>query len=163
MLASSLLMENSIKIQMIKPFEIVPMKREDLPQVLEIERVSFPLPFSENLFHMELDLNTAHMMVAKTGETILGYLDFWHVDSEMHVINIAVGPQSRQQGVGHALMTYLVDYGCCQQVSRIFLDVRESNQAAIKLYQKLGFEQIDVRKGYYQDTEEDALVMQRKL
>lgn len=142
---------------------IVPMRREDLPQVLEIERVSFPLPFSENLFHMELDLNIAHMMVARSGEMIRGYLDFWHVDSEMHVINIAVGPEARQQGVGHALMSYLVDYGRSHEASRIFLDVRESNQAAIELYKKHDFEQIDVRKGYYQDNEEDALVMQLNL
>ncbi len=143
--------------------KIVPMQRTDLPQVLEIERVSFPLPFSENLFQMELDLKIAHMMVAKSGADVLGYLDFWHVDSEMHVINIAVGQQARQQGVGTALMTYLIDYGRKKQVERIFLDVRESNQAAIQLYKKHDFEQIDVRKGYYQDNEEDALVMQLKL
>jgi len=67
---------------------IRPMSRDDLSQVLAIEKVSFPLPFSQNLFHMELDLNIAHMLVADEGEAILGYLDFWHVDRELHVINI---------------------------------------------------------------------------
>ncbi len=143
--------------------EIRQMTRDDLPQVLVIEKASFPLPFSENLFHMELDLNIAHMMVAVSGEQVLGYLDFWHVDSELHVINIAVGVEARQQGIGSRLLDYLLAYGEEHSADRSYLDVRESNQAAIGLYEKFGFERIDVRKGYYQDNEEDALVMQLKL
>ena len=143
--------------------EIRGMTRDDLPQVLVIEKASFPLPYSENLFHMELDLNSAHMMVAVSGDLVLGYLDFWHVDSELHVINIAVGLKARQQGIGSRLLHYLVTYGGEHSADRIYLDVRESNQAAVGLYEKFGFEQIDVRKGYYQDNEEDALVMQLKL
>jgi ribosomal-protein-alanine N-acetyltransferase len=147
----------------ISDVRIVPMTREDLPQVLEIERVSFPLPFSENLFHMELDLNSAHMMVAKLGDEVRGYLDFWHIDNEMHVINIAVSPRSRREGIGSQLMRYLAEFGNRKQAELIYLDVRESNVAAINLYKKCGFEQIDIRKGYYQDNEEDALVMELKL
>jgi [ribosomal protein S18]-alanine N-acetyltransferase len=142
--------------------EIVTMTAEHLPQVLEIERESFPLPFSENLFHMELDLDIAHMLVAQEGERVLGYLDFWHVDDEMHVINIAVALKSRGQRIGNALMRYLVDYADKNQVVQIYLDVRASNKAAIALYQSFSFEQIDVRKGYYEDNKEDALVMVRR-
>ena len=143
--------------------QILPMRSEDLSQVLAIERVSFPLPFSEKLFLMELDLNIAHLLVAKQADEVKGYLDFWHVDREMHVINIGVSPSSRQFGIGSLLMGYLIAYGERNKADHIFLDVRESNQAAIGLYNKYGFKQIDVRKGYYQDNEEDALVMERKL
>ena len=143
--------------------QIVPMVRDDLPQVLAIEQVSFPLPYSENLFLMELDLNSAYLLVAKQADEVKGYLDFWHVDTELHVINIAVSPKTRGQGIGSRLMSYLVDYARQKQADRIYLDVRESNQSAINLYKRFGFKQTDVRKGYYQDTEEDALVMQLKL
>lgn len=139
------------------------MTREDLPEVLAIERASFPLPFSEKLFQMELKLNIAHLLVATQDDEVKGYLDFWHVDTEMHVINIGVSPSSRQLGIGSLLMEYLIDYGKQHKVEHIFLDVRESNKAAIGLYLKFGFEQIDVRKGYYHDNQEDALVMARKL
>ena len=148
---------------MVDQVKIVPMTRANLSQVLAIEKVSFPLPFSENLFHMELNLNIAHMMVACAGKTVMGYLDYWHVDNEMHVINIAVSLQARQKGIGSQLMQHVVDYGNKNGVEKIFLDVRESNASAIKLYKKFCFEPIDVRKGYYQDNEEDALVMQLKL
>ncbi len=140
--------------------QIVPMTRGDLSQVMAIEQASFPLPFSENLFHMELDLQIAHMMVAKAGETILGYLDFWHVEQEMRVINIAVHSQRRRAGIGSLLVQYLVDYGREHRVEQIYLDVRESNRAAVRLYEKFGFQKIDVRRGYYQDNQEDALVME---
>lgn len=145
------------------PIKIAAMTREDLPQVLAIERVSFPLPFSENLFHMELDLNIAHMMVAKEGDEIKGYLDFWHINGEIHVINVAIHPNARKQGIGSFLMCYVIDYGKKNRARQINLDVRESNSNAIGLYKKFGFEQIDIRKGYYQDNEEDALVMRLKL
>lgn len=142
--------------------QLQPMTREDLPQVLAIERESFPLPFSENLFHMEMGLNIAHMLVAKAGGAVCGYIDYWHVDSEMHVINIAVAPKQRGHGVGGIMMQHLIDYSSQHKVEKIFLDVRESNKAAIGLYKRFGFEQIDVRKGYYEDNEEDALVMVRE-
>lgn len=145
------------------PLKIVKMTHKDLPQVLAIEHVSFPLPFSENLFHMELDLNIAHMMVAKSGNDVKGYLDFWHINGEMHVISIAIHPNARKQGIGTQLMNYAIEYGKNNRAKQIYLDVRESNSAAIKLYEKFGFEKIDIRKGYYQDNEEDALVMCLKL
>ncbi len=139
------------------------MSESDLPQVLAIEQVSFPLPYSKNLFLMELNLNIAHLVVACEGETILGYMDFWHVDTELTVINVAVHPQSRGLGVGSYLMEYLIKYGTEYKVEQVFLDVRESNTAAIALYKKFGLKPIDVRRGYYQDNEEDALVMELKL
>lgn len=139
------------------------MTRQDLPQVLAIEAASFPLPFSENLFHMELNLDIAHLLVVKEAELVMGYLDFWHLENEIHVINIAVHPERRQEGVGSYLMEFLVQYGREHRATQIFLDVRESNQAAIRLYQKFGFLKIDRRKGYYQNNNEDALVMERRL
>ena len=139
------------------------MRREDLAQVLAIERESFPLPFSENLFHMELGLNIAHMLVAVEGEVVYGYVDFWHVDNEMHIINIAVAPVKRGQGIGSFLMESVVSYAQEHKVDHIYLDVRESNYRAIALYRRYGFEQVDIRKGYYQDNEEDALVMVRNF
>jgi len=115
------------------------MTREDLPMVMAIERESFPLPFSENLFHMEMGLNIAHMLVAKAGGDIFGYMDYWHVDAEMHVINIAVATQQRKRGVGGMMMEYLIDYGSQHKVERIFLDVRESLHIEFDLLLYLAF------------------------
>lgn len=135
------------------------MTNADLPQVLAIEAQSFPLPYSENLFLMELDLNVARMRVLEVEGVIRAYLDFWHVSDELHVINVAVDPAVRQQGLGSQLMEDLMSYAAEHEIQHIYLDVRESNRAAIALYSKFGFKQIDLRKGYYQDNNEDALVM----
>ena len=138
---------------------IQPMTPEHLPEVLAIEKVSFPLPFSENLFQMELHLSVAHMMVGCDGKKVVGYFDFWHIAPEIHLINIAVHPEYRQQGVGSQFMNAMIQYGRAHQVKEIYLDVRESNWRAMRLYEKFHFKPVAVRDAYYQDNKENAIVM----
>lgn len=135
------------------------MEPADLPQVLAIENASFPVPFSENLFRMELSLKVANLTVAKGNGVIFGYIDYWHVEDEFHLITFAVHPDFRQRHIGGDLMNFMLDEARRKAVRKITLDVRPTNTAALALYAKLGFRQIAVRKGYYQDNQEDALVL----
>jgi ribosomal-protein-alanine N-acetyltransferase len=137
------------------------MKLEDLPQVMAIENVSFPLPFSENLFRMELNLDVARLYVERMDDTIVGYIDYWHVGSEFHVITIATDPECRRRGIGSALMEFMLEDAGRNSVKLITLDVRPSNTEALALYRKYGFEQSGVRKRYYQDNGEDALILSK--
>ena len=139
---------------------IRPMTPEDLPQILAIEEVSFPVPFSENLFHMELNLSVAHMFVGVVDrEKIVGYFDFWHIGPEIHLINIAVAPTYRQQGVGGQFMQSMMDFAKKHEVKEFYLDVRESNHKAIQLYERFGFQSMAIRDAYYTDNKENAIVM----
>lgn len=146
------------------------MTVEDLPQVMAIENVSFPMPFTENLFRMELNLNVAHLYVARGkrvsggGEdAVLGYIDYWLVEKEIHVITIAAHPSFRRCRIGTALMDSMLKEAREKSVTLVTLDVRPSNEAAIRLYRKFGFEETGVRWHYYQDNGENALVMSLKL
>lgn len=142
---------------------IHPASREDLGEILAIEQASFPNPFTRDLFEVELRLKIAHLLVLKRGETVVGYMDFWHVADEMHLINIAVHPEKRRQGIATLLMDHLIAYAQEKGVRVIFLDVRVSNGSAIALYEKYGFKSAGVRKGYYKDNQEDAVVMKREF
>jgi ribosomal-protein-alanine N-acetyltransferase len=135
------------------------MKESDLPAVLAIENVSFPTPFTESLFRMELNLNVAHLYVAKKESRIVGYVDFWRVGPEMHLITIAVHPEFRKLHIGSALVEFMIDNAKTHRVEHISLDVRPSNGSGMALYEKYGFRQTGLRKGYYQDNQEDALVL----
>lgn len=141
------------------------MTLEDLPDVLKIEQVSFPLPFSQTLFQTELKLDIAHLYVAKERSSatpsLIGYIDFWDIGSEIHLINIATHPDWRRKGVGGALLDFLIKYAHRHRTEEITLDVRPSNTAAVSLYEKFGFKEIGRRKKYYQDNDEDAIVMRR--
>lgn len=143
--------------------DIFPMILEDLPEVLKIEEVSFPRPFSRGLFETELQLAIAHLYSAKENNQLVGYIDFWDSGQEIHLINIAVDPGRRHHGVGTRLMETLMDYAKRKRTREIYLDVRVSNQSAIRLYEKFGFKPVSVRKGYYQDNNEDALLMTHVL
>lgn len=143
--------ENSIQIR--------PMTKEDLPRVLAIEKVSFPTPFSEHLFLIELNLSIAHLDVILVDGLVAGYIDYWLLPGEMHLINIAVAPDQRGKGVGHALMEYLLTFARRHKVTEIQLDVRRSNDVAIHLYERFGFQVVGVRKNYYQNNREDAFMM----
>lgn len=144
-------------------FVIEKMRLEDLPQVLAIEQASFPTPFSENLFRMELNLDVARLYVVRQREQVIGYIDYWCLGPEMHVITIAAHPDFRRQGIGSFLIEFMFEDAKKNSVKQISLDVRASNNAAITLYGKFGFRQTGVRKRYYQDNEEDALVMTLQL
>lgn len=143
---------------------IRPMTLDDLPAVMAIDRLSFALPWSERSFRFELTGNdAAHLLVAvlpwADGERIVGYLGYWMLVDEMHISTLAVHPQLRGRGIGEQLLQTGLDQAWIQGAAIATLEVRPSNQAAIALYSKYGFETVGRRRDYYQDNHEDALLM----
>ena len=141
--------------------EIRKMSEQDLDEILEIERLSFPTPWSRILFERELATPFARSLVAQEArrEKILGYLCFWLVEQEAHILNLAVHPQHRNGGIGTLLLGYGVGYCRKGGVQVITLEVRRSNYKAISLYRGFHFQPLGIRRRYYTDTGEDAVVM----
>ncbi|GAB6158456.1 ribosomal protein S18-alanine N-acetyltransferase [Desulfotomaculum varum] len=141
-------------------YRLVPMQVEHLPGVLEIERVSFPTPWSSQAFTYELTQNNfARYLVALHQDRVVGYGGMWLVLDEAHITNIAVHPQHRGHRVGEGLLLELMRQAVLQGAARMTLEVRPSNHAARQLYKKLGFQEKGRRKKYYSDTNEDAIIM----
>jgi ribosomal-protein-alanine N-acetyltransferase len=122
----------------------------DLPDVIALEKAVFSRPKPPEVF--EHDINVYY--VARRENKLAGYIGIEHVLDEAHIINLAVNPACRRQGIGEAMVRHVL-----QNAKSFFLEVRKSNAAAVKLYEKIGFQVIDERKNYYVDNQEDALVM----
>lgn len=140
---------------------IVPMGEWHLSQVLAIERASFCSPWSERAFQVELDRPQAsEWFVAVTDEaTVVGYGGLMQVGPEGHVTNLAVALGRRRQGIATRLMARLEEAAASRGITSLILEVRESNEAAIRLYEELGFRALGRRKRYYPEEGEDALIM----
>lgn len=134
-------------------------KFNDLPRILEIERLSFPQPWSLNSFRRELSLSFSRTYLAITDGEIAGYLCRWLVAGEVHILNVAVHPTIRRQGVASALLAETVREAIREQAELIILEVRRSNLPARQLYRQFGFVQRRLRRNYY-GVGEDALVME---
>jgi ribosomal-protein-alanine N-acetyltransferase len=139
------------------------MTPADLPEVLSIERASFPAPWTEDMFLREIANRTSRALVFKAGEKIVGYLCFWEVMDEAHVLTIAVRPQERGKGYGLAIMAHLEAMCLRDGLKKIILEVGRRNMPARGLYKKCGFNAIGFRRAYYAETKDDALVMERWL
>jgi ribosomal-protein-alanine N-acetyltransferase len=140
------------------------MKKSDIDQVLAIEQASFSQPWSKNLFLSEFRSPLiSKLLVSLAGDPVLrritGYLIYWLVEDEMHILNLAVAPAWRRQGIARALVVEGVRRGHAQKVTRAFLEVRASNREAQKLYSSLGFTGSFIRRDYYDHPVEDAVVM----
>lgn len=157
------------------------MRLGDLDQVLEIERLSYPTPWSKRAFQSELTENAyAHYYVARLKpdssyakgapdvysggqssavRSIVGYIGVWVILDEAHITNVAVHPNFRRMGLGERLMRFAFDKALEFGATRVTLEVRVSNIPAQNLYKKLGFQERGIRKGYYTDTNEDAIIM----
>jgi ribosomal-protein-alanine N-acetyltransferase len=139
------------------------MRREDLPEILAIERESFPSPWTEGMFAKELE--SAHSMclcvrIKFENRSVVGaYIIFWLVADEAHLHNIAVKKEYRRQGLAFALMETMKKNAAENKIEARTLEVRESNTEAIKLYRKCGFVVKGIRPLYYIETKEDALIM----
>lgn len=140
------------------------MRPEDLDRVVEIENTAFLTPWSRSSFEAELRSNSkAHYLVACEGERVVAYIGAWFIFEEAHITNIAVDSSRRGCGIGDRLLTEFVEYCRARSIKRMTLEVRKSNAVAIGLYQKHDFKTLGVRKGYYTDTGEDALLMWKVL
>jgi ribosomal-protein-alanine N-acetyltransferase len=136
------------------------MSLEHLDQVLEIEEVSYPAPWSYYAFAYELLHNDlAHYIVALSGDKIVGYCGMWLILDEAHITNVAVHPDYRRKSIGEALMLEMIRLAVQKGSARMTLEVRPTNTAARSLYEKLGFVENGRRKRYYTDNNEDAIIM----
>jgi [ribosomal protein S18]-alanine N-acetyltransferase len=139
---------------------IGPMREEDVPRVLEIEQESFPSPWPRDAYLRELrDNRLACYLVARDANAVVGYTGMWIILDEAHVTTIAVAPDCRRQRIGERLLVALIAEAMRRGARWITLEVRRTNGGAQALYRKYGFKDIGVRKGYYSDNREDAIVM----
>ena len=141
-----------------------PMTASDLDKVLDIERASFPTPWTRAAFCYEIEQNkVARCTAMRARGGVVGYLCFWEIGHEIHITNLAVHPVWRRRGVARRLLAAALAEGVARGVILAFLEVRPSNTRALALYESLGFQVIGRRNGYYFDTGEDALVMEARL
>jgi [ribosomal protein S18]-alanine N-acetyltransferase len=140
------------------------MREEDIDQVLEIEHASFTTPWSREAFYNELNMNKfAIYIVLEIDKKVVGYCGVWIVVDEAHVTNIAILPDYRGKKLGDALMQNLFEVAKTMGAKSMTLEVRVTNYIAQSLYRKFGFQNGGLRKNYYTDNHEDALVMWVRL
>ncbi|MDD4986189.1 MAG: ribosomal protein S18-alanine N-acetyltransferase [Dehalococcoidales bacterium] len=144
------------------------MCHDDIDQVTEIDREAFPTMWPPANYERELKVSLAHYITAcgdgaateKTKEQkIVGFAGLWMIADEAHITNIAVRHSYQRQGIGEHLLIAMINLAIEQNAHILTLEVRASNTAAQKLYHKYGFTQIDIRRSYYTDNREDALIM----
>jgi ribosomal-protein-alanine N-acetyltransferase len=142
------------------PVTVRPASRDDLDFIMDIENQSFLSPWSRQTLLEELEGKTwSHVNVAEIQDTIAGYIVYWIVLNEVHLLNLAVHPDRRRIGIASALMYHLVQTTKHENAIEIYLEVRVSNRGAQLLYRKFGFKPIGIRQRYYTDNGEDAIVM----
>ena len=139
------------------------MKVEDLPEIVAIETASFETPWSETLFYNEICKAIAVSRVARINGRVAGYLCANMIIDEGHILNLAVHPDHRRFGVASRLLKHMIDDMRARDCRSIFLEVRASNENALKMYERFGFTLLGTRKAYYVSPVEDAVVMVLRL
>jgi ribosomal-protein-alanine N-acetyltransferase len=155
----------AVREEQVRPI-LRDMRREDLPAVMEIERRSFAQPWSRAFFEKELATPFAHLVSAveqADGQSlIIGYSCTWRVADEVHLLNVAVHPERRGLGIGRVLVEAVLDESRAASARLISLEVRAGNVVARRLYRRLGFVDVGVRRGYYAPGQ-DAIVMEFRM
>ena len=141
-------------------YEILMLDPEDLEEILEIEATAFKSPWPRGAFEMEFKNKRSYNIVCKSdiGE-LIGYCLSWLIYDEVHILKVAVRDDYRNMGIGRNLIIDTLDHFINKGANHAVLEVRLDNFSAINLYEKLGFESLRIRKNYYRETGEDALVM----
>ena len=140
------------------------MKLSDIDSVIDIEKNSFPIPWTRGAFMSELKNNMlAKYCVAEVDGRVVGYGGMWLIMDEAHITNIAVHPKYRGRGIGHRLLSALIEEVSRANIYGMTLEVRRSNIRAQKLYRKFGFVPCGVRPEYYLDNREDAIIMWKTM
>lgn len=137
------------------------MSEKDSAELARLDKRCFSVPWSEKSFAEESRNELATYFVAKEDNKIIGYAGFWHVADEGDITNIAVAPDYRKRGIGSKLLDILIKTAIERNLSLLTLEVRQSNCAAISLYESFGFQKIGSRKRYYTNPIEDALIMSK--
>lgn len=144
----------------LSPVVIEPMRAEDIARVMEIERESFATPWPGDAYRREIRENrTACYLVARREEGVVGYAGMWVILEEAHVTTIAVDFRFRGRGIGERLLVALIEEARSRGARWVTLEVRRSNRVAQSLYRKYGFHEVHVRRRYYSDNGEDAVIM----
>lgn len=139
---------------------LVPMRRRDLREVLDVERQVFPEPWSMAVFSSELALRSGRAyQVARSGKSLAGYTGLLFVDDEAHVTTVATAPGWQGRGVATVMLATAFRQARTAGIRQISLEVAAGNERAQALYRRFGFMPVGVRKGYYPLTGEDAIVM----
>lgn len=145
---------------MVDSFVFRYMKEEDIDQILEVEHASFATPWSREAFYNEIYNNKfAVYIVLEEDQKIIGYVGAWVVIDEAHITNVAILPSYRGKKLGEALLRKMMSVAKDMGARSMTLEVRVTNNVAQSLYRKLGFQNGGIRKNYYTDNQEDALVM----
>jgi len=139
---------------------INPMRLEDLDEVLWVEQSSFRTPWTRPLFEEEFkNPELSHYLVARCQEHVVGYMGFWLIQNEAHITNLAVHPAFRRRKIAERLLRATMRLAITKGAPRATLEVRASNEPAKQLYEKAGFKMVAIRRKYYTDNNEDAMVM----
>ncbi|HAV43482.1 TPA: ribosomal-protein-alanine N-acetyltransferase [bacterium] len=139
---------------------IRPLKKGDIKEVAAIEEASFSDPWQDSTFYNELyHGDISKFLIAQMDKRVVGYIGMWFIGDEAHIVNIAVHPNYRRQGIGTKLVMALFDEIRKKGIERITLEVRASNIIAQQFYKKFDFQEIAIQEKYYRDTHEDALIM----
>jgi ribosomal-protein-alanine N-acetyltransferase len=150
----------SEQTDIVGPLEFRSMRLEDIPAICEIEKEAFTTPWTSAAFINELNNNQfARYMVMECGEEVIGYGGMWIIIDEAHVTNIALKEKYRGKKLGERLLREMQQTAIFFGAVRMTLEVRPSNRVAQGLYEKLGFYGVGVRRGYYTDNREDAIIM----
>lgn len=135
------------------------MTVDDISQVAEIERQIFSIPWSEKAFRNSMESDNTIYIVAKENDNVAGYAGMYLSFEEGNITNVAVNPLSRRKGIGEKIVRDILNRAYEKGVRDVFLEVRETNNVAIALYEKIGFKEEGIRKNFYDKPRENALIM----
>ncbi len=153
-------MTEDAEIKLMNDIKVVPMALEHVDDIMIVENLSFSIPWSKAAFIEEITKNTfAYYYAGMFEGKAIGYGGMWQVFDEGHITNIAIHPEFRRIGVGSSILEYMIGEAVKKGIQRMTLEVRKSNESALKLYQKYGFVNEGIRKSYYADNGEDAIIM----
>ena len=139
-------------------YEMAPLSKEMLPELLSLEQACFSRPWTKAMFEGELEnIAAIYRVILRKGQPV-AYMGMWVVADEGQITNVAVHPDHRRKGLAVQLIDFFINFSREKQLAFLTLEVRAQNQAAIYLYEKMGFQVVGRRKGYY-EGKEDALLM----
>jgi [ribosomal protein S18]-alanine N-acetyltransferase len=139
------------------------MTKEDLPEVIELQNEAFEHPWTDAMLRAELLNAWSQVLLARHERQLLGFGVIWFVHDEVHILNLAAKTSARRQGIARFLLSQMLRCALDKRCRTLTLEVRKSNEPAIALYRGFEFDIVGLRKGYYQDNQEDALIMTRSL
>jgi len=145
-------------------FTLESLGDEHVDDVLKIERESFPAPWTEAMFRQEVEEKwLSRSFVAKLDGVVIGYVIAWFLRGEVHVLNLAVTKSHQRRGIARRMLAHIVGLATEDAFHLVTLEVRASNDPAKLLYLSMGFAPVGIRRRYYHDNDEDALVMTKRL